>query len=122
MWSVFIVVSVCAQSGRDAVVLDRNQLAAWIPKYLTATRFDLAFRQITSISPGTFTGLSQLQELDLTFNQLTSLDASIFEGLSQLRILWLYQNQLTSLDPYIFNGLSQLEELRLNNNQLTSTE
>ena len=66
MWSsfLFVLLMLSAQSGR-AIVLDRNQLATWEPNYLTETKFFFYNRQITSISTGTFTGLSQLQKLDL---------------------------------------------------------
>ena len=90
MWMSFLfVLLVLSAPFGDAVVLDRNQLASWYPNYLTDTLFYLAGGQITSISTGTFTGLSELQELDLYYNQLTSLDASIFNGLSQLQYLYL---------------------------------
>jgi Leucine-rich repeat (LRR) protein len=85
MWSsffIFVLLLLSAHSGHG-VVLDKNQLAVWYPNYLTAFEFNLNYRQITSISSGTFTGLSQLQRLYLYNNQLTSLDASIFNGLSQ---------------------------------------
>ncbi len=73
MWRsiLLVLLLVAAQSGH-AVVLDRNQLAPWIPNYLTANEFNLDSRQITSISNGTFAGLSQIQRLNLSKNQLTS--------------------------------------------------
>jgi Leucine-rich repeat (LRR) protein len=86
MWKSFlsVLLLLSAQSG-NAVVLDRNKLAAWYPKYLNDTYLYLGNRQITSISTGTFTSLSQLQGLYLASNQLSSLDPSIFNGLSQLK-------------------------------------
>ena len=81
MWSLlFVLLLLNAQSGH-AVVLDRNQLAAWYPNYLTSTSFALHSRQITSISIGTFTGLNKLKKLDLPYNHLKSLDASIEQKL-----------------------------------------
>ena len=59
MWLMLFALLVCAQSGH-AIVLDRNQLAAWIPNYLTDYQFYLIYLQIESISAGTFNGLSQL--------------------------------------------------------------
>ena len=118
---LFVLLLLSAQSGHG-VVLDRDQLAAWYPNYLTDTLFYLAGRQITSISTGTFTGLTQLQRLNLFNNLLTSLDASIFNGLSQLRVLELTGNQLTSLDASIFAGLTQLQQLWLQNNNLISLD
>ena len=118
---LFVLLLLSAQSGHS-VVLDRDQLAAWYPDYLTDTLFYLAGRQITSISTGTFTGLTQLQRLNLFNNLLTSLDASIFNGLSQLRVLELTANQLTSLDAFIFNGLTQLQQLWLQNNNIISLD
>jgi Leucine-rich repeat (LRR) protein len=121
MWMsfIFVLFVIFAQSGH-AIVLDRDQLAAWYPNYLTETSINLYSRQITSISTGTFTGLSQLQKLDLSGNQFESLDAYSFDVLSQLQELDLSGNSLTSLNPSIFNGLSQLLELNLGFNQITS--
>jgi Leucine-rich repeat (LRR) protein len=85
------------------VVLDKNQLESWYPNYLTSPSFDLASRQINSISNGTFNGLNQLQELNLDNNQLNYLDPSIFNGLSQLERLYLYGNQLNSAKKEMAN-------------------
>jgi hypothetical protein len=71
MWCFLLVLFICAENGH-AIVLDRNQFTAWYPDYLTDTEFNLNYRQITSISSGTFTGLSQLKRLDLNENQLKS--------------------------------------------------
>ena len=40
------------------VVLNRAQLAAWIPSYATATRIDLSNKTIQSIEPSTFSNLN----------------------------------------------------------------
>ena len=120
MWMsfLFVLLLLSAHNG-NAVVLNRNQLASWYPNYLTSTSFDFYNRQITSISTGTFTGLSQLQELNLQSNQLTSLDASIFNGLSQLQRLYLHYNNLISLDRNIFIGLLNLETVYLGSNPIS---
>ena len=107
MWKLFFVILVSAQSGH-AIALNRSQLIVWINNYLSENYFDLNSRQITSISTGTFTGLSQIQYLYLSSNQLTSLDASIFNGLFRIQVLTLNNNQFASLDKSIFKGLSQL--------------
>ena len=66
MWSLFIVVLVCAQSCQ-AVVLDRNQLASWYPNYLTSTSFDLDSRQPTSTSADTLTDLGSIKRMAARF-------------------------------------------------------
>ena len=125
MWSIIFVLLACTQCGH-AVVLDRNQLATWYPEYLTETSFPIGSRNspenITSISTGTFTGLSQLKYLSLFNSELTSLDTYIFNGLNGLQKLDLSSNHLTSLDAFIFNGLSQLQRLYLYSNNLTSLD
>ena len=52
------------------VILTRNQLATWIPSYLTATSIDLVRRNISLIDSATFSGLSNLQYLNLHYNLL----------------------------------------------------
>jgi hypothetical protein len=41
-----------------------------------------------SIDPGTFSGLTGLEELGLSGNALTSLEAATFTGLVNLKQLW----------------------------------
>ena len=110
MWIYLFVLFVSAQSDH-AVILDRDQLEAWYPNYLTETKFGLNARQITSISNDTFNGLSKLQELYLNYNQLNKLDSYIFNGLIHLEGLYLGSNMLTSLDASFSNDLSQLKIL-----------
>ena len=43
------------------VTLNRNQLATWIPSYLTATSITLTHRNISLIDTATFSELSNLQ-------------------------------------------------------------
>ena len=43
------------------VILNRNQLATWIPSYLTSTSIDLSRRNISLIDTATFSELSNLQ-------------------------------------------------------------
>jgi hypothetical protein len=54
------------------VILNRNQLATWIPSYLTATSMNLTYRSISLIDSFTFSGLSNLQHLYLHSNSLTN--------------------------------------------------
>ena len=60
MLTLFFVLFVCVPNGH-AVLLDRNQLAIWIPDFLTETEYILDSRKITLISNDTFNGLNQLQ-------------------------------------------------------------
>ncbi len=77
-------------------------------------------RDITSLKPGDFEGLTSLEELRLWGNQLTSLPEDIFSGLSSLATLRFGLNQLTTLPADLLEGLSSLTDLRMIGNQLTS--
>ena len=69
------------------VTLNRNQLATWIPSYLTATSISLTYKNISLIDSATFSGLSNLQYLYLNDNLLTNLDSNTFSGLTNLNHL-----------------------------------
>ncbi len=122
MWCFLLVLLLLSAQSGHTVVLDRDQLNAWYPGAWSDAFwfFYLNHRQITSISAGTFTGLTNLRQLVLDFNQLTTLPSSIFYGLRDLEVLWLQNNQLTTLHPSIFSGLYRLKELDLSWNQITT--
>ncbi len=101
------------------VILNRNQLATWIPSYLTATTMDLTFKKISLIDTATFSGLSILQALYLHYNLLTNIDSNTFSGLTNLYFLRLAWNQISFIDSQTFSKLKNLKSLWLNKNLLT---
>ena len=70
------------------VILNRAQLAAWIPSYATATNISLGSRNISSIEASTFSNLSRLVRLELDRNLLSSLDPNTFNSLTNLQRLF----------------------------------
>ncbi|TGG91606.1 MAG: hypothetical protein ERJ67_07770, partial [Aphanocapsa feldmannii 277cV] len=81
---------------------------------------DLSSKGISTLSPGDFDGLPNLQYISLHSNALSSLPEDIFAGLSDLRTLYLFGNDLSNLPEDIFAGLSNLGQLWLLNNDLSS--
>ncbi len=84
------------------------------------TQLYLDGNDLTTLPPGIFAGLTNLQELWLGSNQLANLPPGIFAGLTNLQILSLNGNKLAMLPPDIFAGLTNLQELWLDENQLTT--
>jgi Leucine-rich repeat (LRR) protein len=78
------------------VILNRNQLASWIPSYLTDTTISLKFRNISLVDSATFSGLPYLRNLYLNPNSLTQIDSNTFSGLTNLLGLDLGANKLTN--------------------------
>ena len=108
----------------DAVYLDRDLLNLWYKYYSlnTTTIFFLNGRDITGISPNTFTGLIQMQSLWLDGNSITSLDTSLFLGLNKLQNLLLSYNDLSVLEAPIFDELTELQSLEIGGNGLISLD
>jgi Leucine-rich repeat (LRR) protein len=109
--TLILLVSVTAIECQ--VVLNRNQLATWIPSYLTDTSMNLNSRSISLIDTATFSGLSNLKNLYLDRNKLTHLDPDTFSSLSNLQHLYLKFNSLTNIDSNTFSGLTNLNYLNL---------
>jgi len=104
----------------------------------TATVCDLSGKNLSSLSPADFSGLSNLRILYLHNNALTTLPDNLFNGLPNLQELylgpaysypyahtlypyhWRGGNRLTSISADAFSGLSKLEYLSLTKNRLTS--
>ncbi|XP_065185713.1 adhesion G-protein coupled receptor G7-like [Sycon ciliatum] len=76
--------------------------------------------QIRTLSPGVFTGLTNLRWLSLSSNQITTLSTGLFTGLTNLRTLSLFDNQITTLSTGLFTDLTNLRTLYLNNNQIAT--
>ena len=81
---------------------------------------DLDSRGITSLKPGDFDGLTNLEILYVRSNPLTTLPEGVFRGLTNLRTLYLDSNNLTTLPDGAFRGLTDLWALVLRNNALTT--
>ena len=131
----------------NSLILDRSQLIEWYPNYATSDTFNLATREIDSISIDTFTSLTQtksiylhdnqlqsltnealfedfvnLEELYLHYNEIIELNANVFKSLKNLKSLWLQGNQLSSMDASLFANLNSLENLWLYNNKITQLD
>ncbi len=78
---------------------------------MQTTFISLSYKNIKTIHPATFTGLTSLQELYLSSNQISSIDPTTFTGLKSLTLLLLSINQISSIDPATFTGLTSLQFL-----------
>ena len=76
--------------------------------------------KLIALPSGIFITLDRLGMLTLDHNQLTTLPAGIFDHLDNLKLLNLSDNQLTTLQPGIFDDLSNLKWLILDNNKLST--
>ncbi len=84
------------------------------------TQLNMNGNGLTTLPPGIFAGLTNLQRLLLDNNQLATLPAGIFGGLTNLEFLSLHRNQLATLPAGIFGGLTNLQLLLLGDNQLAN--
>ena len=73
---------------------------------------------ITTLKPGDFDGLTNLESLRLGATELRSLSASTFDKLTTLTLLNLSGNKFSSLPAGIFDKLTNLKTLSLNRNEL----
>jgi Leucine-rich repeat (LRR) protein len=104
------------------VVLNRAQLADWLPSYATDTYIGLSYRDIQSIEAYTFSNLNDLITLELRDNQLSSLEPETFNSLTNLQRLFLNSNSLTQIETSIFSNLKRLIFLNLSDNKLISID
>jgi len=75
-------------------------------------------KNIKTIDPATFNGLTSLRKLYLSSNKITSLHPSVFKDLSSLQQLHLDSNQISEIDPSSFKHLNSLQMLFLSNNKI----
>ncbi len=67
------------------VILNRNQLATWVPNYATTTSIDLNNKaSITYIDTRTFDNLPNLKTLILFWNKIPYIDPATFNSLINL--------------------------------------
>ena len=82
----------------ESIILDRKQLAEWVPDFNVTKSVQLMYADITSIETNTFDGLTNIQQIILYFNQIASLSPNTFCSLINLQVLWLHINILTNVD------------------------
>lgn len=85
-----------------------------------ADTINLEYKDIDSINPNTFQGLTQLEHLYLDHNMLTKLEDDTFKGLFRLSVLSLSNNEIHTISENIFNGLTSLEWLHLETNHIST--
>ena len=109
---LLVVLGACLNrdvKAQGGVILNREQLAAWIPDYATQTQIVLSYKGISSIDTHTFDGLSHITNLLLYSNQLTNLMPGTFDSLINLEGLDLgFNTKLTQLDSRLFKNLNNL--------------
>ena len=117
-----IIATACLSHVVEAqgVILNREQLAEWIPDYATQTKIDLSYKSIAYIDPHTFNELTNLTYLNLNNNQITNLTIGTFDSLANLDTLWLGANWINDLNSQLFAKLKLLSTLYLSSNRLTS--
>lgn len=84
----------------------------------TARQLSICQNTIKILPKGSFSHLSQLQNLNLSHNFLKTVAPGAFENLEALNLLNLSYNNITSLSLGVFNGLGSLTKLYLHNNAL----
>ncbi|XP_034349390.1 platelet glycoprotein Ib alpha chain [Arvicanthis niloticus] len=82
------------------------------------TSLTVSFNKLSSLSPGTLEGLSQLEFLYLQNNDLRSLPPGLLVSTTNLRKLDLSNNKLRELPPGLLDGLESLDTLYLQGNWL----
>ena len=106
-----------------SLVLNRQILSQWYPKFETSTSLDLRNKTIDSIAIETFSNLTSLEQLALSSNRLVSLDSLLFKSVTNVWDLRLDNNLLTNLDDsLLFQSLVNLEWLNLESNQLVTLD
>ena len=74
---------------------------------------------ISTIQPGAFDSMTQLEQVFLYGNRLTSLPAGLFDRTTQLKYLRLDQNAITFLPDGLLSNCRFLTDLVLHSNQIS---
>ncbi len=74
---------------------------------------------LSVIENGTFTGLSNLQELYLQHNQISAIKNWAFPGLTNLHKLFLHWNKISVIEKGSLTGLTSLQTLYLYHNKIS---
>ena len=80
----------------------------------------LAYKRLSALQAGDFSGLVGLRLLSLNNNDLAELPAGIFDVLAGLSVLRLNNNNLAALPAGVFDDLTGLQILSLDSNRLTA--
>ena len=84
----------------------------------TISYLNLSGKELTSLEPLDFGGLSGLVDINLERNTLRILPMGLFDNLKNIEIIRLGHNQLSELPNKAFSELPSLRILKLNDNQL----
>ncbi|CAH1972568.1 unnamed protein product [Acanthoscelides obtectus] len=80
---------------------------------------NMSHNSITSVYPGTFTGVKKIESIDLSYNNITVLSDDGFLELINLKELNLAYNSIKTISSKAFNGLGNLVLLNLERNNIT---
>ena len=109
---------------RTTIILSNNTISSIVPgtfHYITGVHeLDLSFNRLTSLEPGIFDGLENIEVLNLRNNLIGFIVPGIFKNLTNLTSLDLSSTGLSSLESGVFDGLENLETLKLANNVIGS--
>ena len=94
-----------------------EQLPTEIPADVTILY--ISHNNISQITVGAFSTLTNCNELWLTNNKLTYISVGMFSGLTSLKKLVLQNNSIVNIEKEAFSHLPQLTELWLHGNNLT---
>eukprot|EP00035_Acanthoeca_spectabilis_P015498 m.309965 g.309965 ORF g.309965 m.309965 type:complete len:452 (-) comp16372_c1_seq2:4134-5489(-) len=75
---------------------------------------------LTAVTPGTFNGLSALDELKIENNWLTQLRCGLLDGMANLTELDLDANNISQIERGVFRAVPRFDELDLEENLLSS--
>ncbi|XP_067878824.1 leucine-rich repeat and immunoglobulin-like domain-containing nogo receptor-interacting protein 1 [Heterodontus francisci] len=112
--------SSCDCWTRNGTVLCRGRELTAPPEGVPSeTRvLDLSRNLITSIRPGEFVNLPELEDLDLSENRISNMDPAALDGLQGLRTLRLRKNRLRTIWPGMFAAMPKLTVLDVCQNPL----
>ena len=80
---------------------------------------DLSDKNIRTLQPDDFVGLTAVTHIYLDRNQLTSLPVNIFYGLNTVKVIDLDYNKISQVTAETFTHLPALRKLRMRDNPLS---
>ena len=85
----------------------------------TTTKLILSGCRLTTLSPGAFISLTNIQSLSILSHKIKKLDhPNVFEGLENLKVLSLINNAMEEIHPAAFSGLGKVYQLDMAANKL----
>ena len=114
-------------AGETLVALNNNKitnLTFGIFSHLYRCKFLLLYaNHISLIEPGSFTGLTVLEQLSLYSNYISQpIESTIWTGLQYVQKIHLNNNYISNISAAAFSSLIWLKTLDLNNNYLTKID